>query len=344
MADPAQEQLLGYLLGALEDSEREFVEHRLKQNPKLLRELARMQEGLQPLWVAQPDFVPPPGLAAETCEFVASHSQFQADPPHQANHLPSTEVTAAETFAGATPVQSGSHGLLDFAVAAGVVVAASLLIFPAIQNSRFSAHVDVCKNRLRQLGLALTQYSDRHADYFPPVYDDGPFAGSGIYAPVLMSTGFLDDPRCFVCPESPLAEDEGFRIPSLEELAAACGEELAELQSTMGGSYGYALGFVQNGRYYNIRNLRRPYYGLIADVPCLYLPGYQSENHGGLGQNVLHEDGSAAFYHISKPHAQADDVFVNELGRVAPGRNRDDSVIGPSTSVPRMYEAVFVGQ
>ena len=40
MTDSVQEQLLGYLLGALDDPEQESVEARLKRDPDLRRQLS----------------------------------------------------------------------------------------------------------------------------------------------------------------------------------------------------------------------------------------------------------------------------------------------------------------
>jgi len=77
----------------------------------------------------------------------------------------------------------------------------------------------------------------------------------------------------------------------------------------------------------------------MADVPSACLHGYQSINHDGRGQNVLFEDGRVRFYCTSRPHAWADDVFVNEQGLVAAGRHRNDSVVGPSMAVPNLAGA-----
>ncbi|OHB84148.1 MAG: hypothetical protein A2V98_23915 [Planctomycetes bacterium RBG_16_64_12] len=345
MADRAQEQLLGYLLGALGESERESIEDQLGQSPKLLRDLAQVRERLQPLWVAQPDFDPPPGLAARTCKFIASYPKCCANPgPEGAKKLQRHAPTPIPPMpAAVTGESSNSWSGLDLSVATGIVVAMSLLIFPAIQNSRFSSRTVECRDRLRQLGLALTQYSQTHDDYFPPVYDRGTFAGAGSYAPVLLGNELVDGSHWFVCPGSPLAEDRRFRVPSPDQLISASGEELVRLHSTMGGSYGYNLGFQQNGRYYSTRNLRRPYFALMADAPSTSLPGYQSLNHCGRGQNVLFEDGRVWFYGSSKPHVRADDVFVNESGMVDAGKHRNDSVIGASASVPHRTDAVKCG-
>ncbi len=336
MADRLREQLLGYLLGALEESERESVERRLAQDPSLWRELVQIRRRLQPLWAAQPDFAPPPDLAARTCQRVAS---YRTGSPEGASVGSGNKLGSADPQAepGCPPLETGSsggyRGWLDLGVAAGLVVALALLVFPAIQNSRFNARLAACQDQLRQIGVALNQYSEQHQNYFPPVYDQGRLAGAGIYAPILWTHGFVDDPRMFICPGSPLADDRQFRIPRLGELLTAAPEELARLHSRMGGSYGYSLGFF-DGRIYTTRDLRRPHFALVADVPSTLLAGYQSVNHGGRGQNVLFEDGRIMFYTSPRPHARADDVFVNEEGMVAAGMNRNDSVVGPSTAVP----------
>lgn len=346
MVDRAQEQLLGYLLGALEESEQESVEHELEENPKLLRKLAAVRASLQPLWVAQPDFVPPHDLAARTCDLVSRYPRTRANATHDALRN-RTQKAASEAKPLVADVDAGAWGgvssWLDVAVGAGIVVAMSLLVFPAIQNSRFNSRLAECKDRLRQLGLAVTQYSETHDRYFPPVYDRGKLAGAGIYAPVLMSDGYVDGPECFLCPGSPLARMHPFRVPTLEQMLSASPDELARLRGSMGGSFGYNLGFLENGRYHSTRNLRRPYFALIADAPCIALPGYQSANHDNRGQNVLFEDGRVMFYSVPKPHDRADDVFVNEWGMIDAGMHRNDSVIGASASVPHVHDAARSG-
>lgn len=338
MVDRTREQLLGYLLGALEESERKSVETRLEKDPELVRELARLRERLHLLWVAQSDFLPPPGLAARTCRLVASQARpSSAGGPGAESRHPRPAVPEAEPVNLGPPTGGWGNysGWLDVTVAVGLLLTVFLLVFPAIQDSRFNARLTTCQEHLRRLGLALTQYSEQHVGYFPPVYDQGKLAGAGIYAPILWSYGLVEDPRLFVCPGSPLADRGEFRVPLLEELLAAQpGVELAQLRGKMGGSFGYSLGFFEDGRFYSTRNLRRPYFALMADAPSLFPAGYQSLNHDGRGQNVLFEDLRIVFYRTSRPHARADDVFVNEMNLVAAGRNPRDSVIGSSAAVP----------
>jgi hypothetical protein len=215
------------------------------------------------------------------------------------------------------------------------VVAASLLVFPAIQSSRSNSRLAECGNHLRQLGMALAQYSETYEDYFPPIYNEGNLAGAGIVGPMLVTGGYVDGSEWFVCPASSLAEEGTFTVPSIDNLLSASPQELVSLRSTMNGSYGYNMGFVEDGRYHSTRNLRRPFFPIMADVPGSFSSGYQSANHDGRGQNVLFECGRVSFWPRSQPHARADDLFLNESGLVDAGSHRNDSVIGPSWAVPR---------
>jgi len=226
---------------------------------------------------------------------------------------------------------------LDVVAAACIFLAAGLLMMPAIQNSRFQSRLIVCQNNLRELGRALTDYSDRHGDYFPKIPSQGPMAAAGVYAPVLLQEGFLGNARRVVCPDSPLARQDEFTVPSLEQLRAATPGELAVMRQEMGGSYGYHLGHVQDGKYQATRNLRRGTFALMADAPNRSLTGRQSTHHAGRGQNVLFEDGHVQFVTCSKPIAAGDDIFSNDNGLIAAGLHRDDAVIGSSADPPIFY-------
>ncbi len=72
MTDSVQEQLLGHLLGALDDSEQESVETQLQRDSQLRRELGKTRRLLEPLEQAREAFAPPPGLAEQTCRSVFS--------------------------------------------------------------------------------------------------------------------------------------------------------------------------------------------------------------------------------------------------------------------------------
>jgi anti-sigma factor RsiW len=324
--------LLGYLLGALEDDERAAVEEQLRGSAKLRRRLASLRRQIELLRGASCEFQPPPGLARRTCHFIAAFAEAPSGQPSATAASRATPLPA--------PVQlpsGGSWRWSDVSVMAGIMVTAVLLVFPAIQSSRFRARVTACQENLQQLGTALVQYSEHHGKYFPQVPQQGNLAAAGIYAPALLSDGLLDSPQRVLCPGSSLAADRSFQVPSLDQLQAASGRELGRLRSIMGGSYGYSLGYVENGRYVSTCNLSRPTFALMADAPSDTLPGFQSENHGGRGQNVLFEDGHVRFLTSSRPIEDGDDVFVNDTGLVAAGDQRNDSVVAGSAAAPLVF-------
>jgi hypothetical protein len=226
----------------------------------------------------------------------------------------------------------------DMVVAAGLFLAASMLLFPAIGRSRFNAQLAACQENLRQLGVALTSYSVRHSDQFPAVATSGNLGTAGVYATKLVDAGLVTDPANFICPASPLAAElDDFHVPTLDELRHARGPQLANLQRMMGGSYSYNMGYTKNGRYLTTRNLRRPNFAIMADEPSATLPHFQSLNHGGFGQNMLFEDGHAGYQTSCTTKGCRDEIFVNDQNQVAAGVHLDDAVLGASSARPLLW-------
>lgn len=340
MSDPVQEQLLGHLLGALDDAEQAEVETRLKGDPNWRRALSVLRERLEPLAEAELDFDPPPGLAERTCRLVAARDRLQrhctqrSGPPPQSPPASRTRGPAMSP-ATAPPSWLGRIRWLDVAMAAGLFLAASALIFPAIQHSRFRSRLTACQNNLRELGRALKQYSLLHAGYFPRIPTRGKASAAGIYAPTLLSDNLLADGKWVVCPGSELAGQGRFRVPLLDEFQSASQEQIDEFRQRMGGSYGYCLGYMRDGVYHATKDLNRSRFALMADAPS-DLAGYQSLNHSGRGQNVLFEDLRVQFLTSSRPY-DADDFYANDYGLVAAGAHMNDSVIGSSSSAPIVF-------
>ncbi len=313
-----REQLVGFLLDALEPEEHEQVKARLSRDPELQRELDLLSRSLLPLVPDKDYHEPPPGLAARTCEFV--HRQAAAV------SLRMHEPAAAQP----------RWSMADMAMAAGIFLAAGLLFFPALSQSRFAARVTQCQDQLRQIGMGLSNYSAVHNMSFPHVPLDGPTAAVGIVAVQLREQGYLDEPRLFICPASPQADRaESFRMPSSAELHAAKGPQLVRLHSEMGGSYGFYVGHVVNGKYQTPRNNHRPRFALVADAPSQAAP-YHSANHNGCGQNVLFEDMHVRYMTTCKARGCTDNIFLNDQGAVAVGLHPNDAVIGPSPFKPRL--------
>jgi len=322
-----RQHVLDYLLCALDEPEMEAVKARLESDPVYRRERDRTLAEMARLRGMGRNTVPPPGLAERTCRYLF-------DP---ARRLRSSLRRRSMTPLPGTPHSPSPLNWADAGVAASIFLIAGLLVLPAINNTRFLARVTTCQNNLRQVGQALTGYSHKNHDVFPAVPAEGNLAAAGIYAPILAEEGFLVEPEWLLCPDSEQAEQKGFRIPSLDELRSAVGQRLSRIRERMGGSYGYCLGYFDHGVYQPTRNLNRDYFAIMADAPSLNRSDHQSDNHGGLGQNVLFEDLHIEFCPTSRPGNGVDDIYANDNYEVAPGLHRDDAVIASSGTAPVIY-------
>jgi anti-sigma factor RsiW len=326
MSHPTREDLLGYLLGALERTEHEQVERHLAEHPELHEELAALQRWVDAIGLAEEpaELEPPKGLAERACQIVSLSASSDVTVQTRSQHR-------------ASMLEVRRHfSLADVLVAAAVMVAAVTLFFPALASSRFQANVAACQNRLRHLGSAAQAYADFQPDRsFPAVQLVGNRAAAGVYAPTLASGQFVDDPRLFVCPSSELADNlDGWEVPSLEALDKATGPTLDKYRKTMGGSYGYNLGYLKDGELKPPANEHRSHFALLADAPSDDQPNRRTANHEGRGQNVLYEDGHVAFLTTLPLPRSADDPFHNRHGAVAAGVDRDDAVLGRSADPP----------
>ena len=321
MTSPSRDELLGYLLGALSPAEQEQVEAELSKNDELRAEMARLRGCLDRVGMSGvPERIDPPvGLAQRTCEFVATQAAVRV------NRRTPMSIPAAG--------RERRFTWSDFVTMAAVFVAALSLFFPAVSFSRFQAQIASCQNQLRLIGFGLHGYSELQPDRsFPGPEMEGPRAAAGVVAPLLVSHK-LADPRSFLCPSSSMRRDE-FAVPTLEALDQAELAELLAMQRTMGGDFGYNMGFVEEGRLERPRNSRRSGYVLVGDAPSNSQPRRMSSNHLGRGQNVLYEDGRVHFLPELPSPRLFDDPYHNRDGWVAAGVDSDDAVLGASSDHP----------
>src|SRR3954452_4490972 len=174
-----REQLIRYLLGELEANERRELHIRLKADPELREELARLRACL----AEQHDDVfsdtPPRGLAARTTERVTNSETLSRcsgpDPQHRLSPV------------GDAPAGILGWSLADLTVAGGVMLAVSMLIFPALRNSRDGTRRTVCANQLREMGMAAARYAQDNGWYLPKV---GPNENAGVFTARLIGNGY----------------------------------------------------------------------------------------------------------------------------------------------------------
>src|SRR5437899_9172807 len=69
--NPMDDNLVGYLLGALDGDTHRAVDDYLRSDPDACRKLDRLRRALEPLEADRDDVAPPPGLAVRTLARVA---------------------------------------------------------------------------------------------------------------------------------------------------------------------------------------------------------------------------------------------------------------------------------
>jgi hypothetical protein len=321
-----REQLIGYLLDALDDDDRRAVERALADEtggPALRRDLDLLKLAVRPLNRDRQPFAPPPGLATRTLRFVA-------------------EQTAAPTPAGGRKPQPapaeeirphGRRAWLDRAIIAASALAACILVAPLLLDAVQESRERRAERSLQRMSAALQGYAEAKG-FYPTPPGTGPLSRAGLYAPTLVSDErIVADDGTVLSPGSALARRGGFRVPSLEELRAAVGTpKFDRMVAEMGGDYGYTLGHRDAaGVLYPIVNRRRVHFPIMADAPDH--SDERSDNHPAGLHHVLYEDG-----HVERlrPHTLhgVDHIYRNRRGSVAAGVDPEDAVIGDSPDMP----------
>ena len=380
MNPSSQDDLLGYLLGALDAQEQRDLQQKIDDNPALEETLLDLKAAIGPLDCLDTKGYRP-GLARRTCEAVANWDTESAASrlafldqneidweegcelqpnqtpapaaavePSEHNTNTVAEVATAgnsitedsasviasadtepqlNTLAGGSEFEISSWSMRDMLVGVAALAVLAGLLFPALNYSRNQGRLAACQNNLRQVGMAFMDYSSIHEGGFIAIPDQGNLAASGCYGPILKDAGLLKDDSLLGC--AGLVDVAPVVIPSVEQVEAAETEtQRSHYRKTMGGHFGYSMGFQDGDRY------QAPRAGiadvvLLADQPS-NRSDRQSLNHGGDGQNCLFGDGRVMF--VSGPAYGEDLVYENDRGIVAPGTHALDSVIGPSHLSP----------
>src|SRR4051812_27890572 len=223
-----REQLIRYLLGELDADERRDLQSRLKSNPELRAEL----EQLRSCFAASRDedlFAPeaPSGLAARTAGRVVSGEGARE------------EVRLSP--AGDPPADILGWSLADLTVAGGVMLAVSMLIFPALRNSLDGTRRTICQNHQRQMWFLVADYAQTHGGQIPKVLPNE-YAGSfviqllrGDYMPPEELANILK------CPGAPGARGFTIVLPTSEAIRAMSSAQLAHEAAKASPFYNYRL-------------------------------------------------------------------------------------------------------
>jgi len=350
-----REDLLGYLLSALDPHEMRRVDQRLSEEPQLREELAEVERSLRFLdgAVATEEVVePPPDLISRTLAQIAHHDLSE-------RATPSVRIQPAAVSPSS---RRGSWGDL---VVGGLAVAALMALgLPVVARMRSESRNIACQNNLRQLGTAFSQYVlHEHDAQLPKLAESGVEAFAGMYAVRLADRGLLSDASLRWCPETALPVAESLASPRPQAWGAdgepaplsylVGGSELSGaaqagdvsllqwLQRIAGGHYAYSLGVIDENRYHAPRYEGRASFAILGDAP---IAGNQISDavdvsklrwsHGGHGANLLYEDGSVRHLQVSTMLGIPDHPFVNHRGSIEAGVNIDDASLAPSSRPP----------
>jgi hypothetical protein len=277
MSDPLHQQLLGHLLGALDDDEQQNLDVRLDSDATCRRELLRWRRRLAPLEAIRPDFEPPPDLAARTCCYVSASA-----PPG----IPSDEQRLKMSQFPLPPNGAPWLKWTDAAFVMLVLFICLALIPPAIYASRFQTRLASCQDALRRFGLAMTEYGYRQNTQAEQLAADGQLTSAGAFAAELIKSDYLANSHD-TCPDAWLA---------IQNVQWNGQNQRVMAQPAV---------FWQNARLANVSYNRRspgesPLLSDYPTTPCSYRdePVYQESPtpvHDGLGRNLFFANGRVAF-------------------------------------------------
>ncbi len=325
------ENLLGYLLATLDSETHREVESYLRTHPEAHQRLERLQRALAPLASDKKatDLKPASGLWIRTLAHVAEY---------RCRDLPRAPLIAVAP----TPVPSRPWWRrADVLVAATLLLAVSALLLPGLNYLRARQNILACQNNLRQIYLALEDYSQRNRGQLPKVEEGPPRNFAGVFVPILNQSRGLGHEVSLDCPTQGRAPAPNVSLSQLQELYFNNPAQFERYTCTAGGCYAYPLGYRENGIHHGLRRDQEnmAHVPLLADRPpfdqttTLSLVG-NSLNHDGQGQNVLYLDGRVQFATSRNVGVNADDIYLNWNQRVEAGLHRSDTVLGASPARP----------
>jgi hypothetical protein len=313
---PDDDLLVAYALGALDPADRAAVEAHLAACPEDAAKVDRVRLALRPLEADRDGYDPPPGLVAatlaRTAEYIVAHGLLPAAGPGDLPAVPSSVLRRAD----AEPVFPTGWRRADALVAACIAFMAFGLLVAGIGRLRHDSQVMACQDRLRELHVALSGYSDVHNGRYPEVGTrQVPVAGA--FAAELARAGHVPPGQPVGCP---LAEPA-----PLPALAVAAAPPVG---------YAYTLGYLgPDGRVTGLRRADFPggapdWMAVAADLPPR--PGTPHPR----GMNVLYVGGMVRFSTTPAAGMNGDDIYHNDAGLVRAGLHVYDASLGRPPDVP----------
>lgn len=324
-----EENLIGYVLGALdEDAHREVEEH-LRAHPGDQQKVENLRQALEPLAADREEEIEPPsGLVISTLAMVAEQ---ECKPLPQAPKILSS--SSSRSWWRRSDVAAACF-LLILLGGLGTV-----WLFKGWQQSDLVE----CQSNLREIHAALVEYAKNQPDTgFPRIEKEGPLSFAGAYVPMLRDNGALQGQVSIACPVHGKRRPAEISCQNLKEWYSTDRPRYERAIQDPGGSYAYSLG------YWNGNQVRELTLGsgldmapILADCPSFGATAPQSEgnsmNHRGEGQNVLFVGGHVRFCRARNVGINRDDIYLNQKNRIQAGLNAQDTVLGASSARPMDY-------
>lgn len=324
------ENLVGYLLKALDADEQRTVEMQLSDHPEAQRRLEHLRRRLDLLACDAVDADPPDGLWVRTLAAIAEHKC--RDLPRAPLARPEAAVAGRAWWRRADLLVAAALLLIVGGVGATWLIAA-----------RDRERLVACKDNLRRFHYALWNYSEDHDGRFPEVGSQAPTNVAGIFVPILNDAGVLPSSITLGCPgpEGPTTSPPP-TLTELNELYRTNPMAFSATASTLGGCYAYSLGYREGdgpaARHRGLTAQMDKRLPILADrPPAPSTPDFaqaNSPNHGGRGQNVLFIGGNVEFCTTRDVGLDRDDIFLNRERQPRAGLGPRDTVLGRSDATP----------
>jgi len=223
----------------------------------------------------------------------------------------------------------------DFAVAAGIFIAGTLTMLPAIHRSRERMNQAGCVFNLQQLGNSLAQYASLHP-FLPYPPSNRPDTHTGMFAVILHDAGVLDNLSVLDCLCNGACPHATKELASFEQVDKIRKTDPDTYRRMLCWDYAYNVGYrrTSSGAPGPVEAIQASQIPVLADQPdhqdFLTIREGNSPNHGRRGQNVLFGDCSVRWFHsrLVAPHDL--DLYLNNDHQARPGVHVSDSVLMPS--------------
>ena len=215
----SQEDLFGYVLGALDAAEEHAISSALKQDISLRERLAEVEEKLASLPDRFVEIDPPKSLLDKTLNTISIvDAAFEGDALNQQSRF-SDGLNADQKKnnsncskpARLTPVsdvdviKKSNWSMIDLVISCSVCLIFAAILLPSIASSRFQSDLLYCQNNLRTIGYNLASIADSYDGKLEVVRNNDQIDVAQ-YVKFMIDAELASDSNGMICPSDPLRE------------------------------------------------------------------------------------------------------------------------------------------